>query len=81
MTGTMRTRAALDGDLQLHPTKNDLPATARTEVVRLLNARLADAIDLQTQCKQAHWNVRGHSSSPYTSSSTRSTTPSRTTST
>src|SRR5918997_4381677 len=59
MTGTMRTRAALDGDLQLHATKNDLPTTARTETVRLLNARLADAIDLQTQCKQAHWNVKG----------------------
>lgn len=27
----------------------------------LLNARLADAIDLQTQCKQAHWNVKGPS--------------------
>jgi DNA-binding ferritin-like protein len=26
---------------------------------RRLNARLADAIDLQTQCKQAHWNVKG----------------------
>jgi starvation-inducible DNA-binding protein len=25
----------------------------------LLNNRLADAIDLQTQCKQAHWNVKG----------------------
>jgi len=28
-------------------------------VIDLLNARLADAIDLQTQCKQAHWNVKG----------------------
>ena len=25
----------------------------------LLNARLADAIDLQSQTKQAHWNVKG----------------------
>jgi DNA-binding ferritin-like protein len=25
----------------------------------LLNARLADGIDLQTQTKQAHWNVKG----------------------
>ncbi|MGZ3174025.1 MAG: DNA starvation/stationary phase protection protein Dps, partial [Croceibacterium sp.] len=23
------------------------------------NRRLADCIDLQTQCKQAHWNVKG----------------------
>lgn len=28
-------------------------------VAQLLNARLADCIDLQTMCKQAHWNVRG----------------------
>jgi len=27
----------------------------------MLNERLADAIDLQTQCKQAHWNVKGPS--------------------
>jgi starvation-inducible DNA-binding protein len=25
----------------------------------LLNQRLADAVDLQTQMKQAHWNVKG----------------------
>ena len=40
-------------------TKNDLPEGARTKAVELLNARLADCIDLQTQCKQAHWNVKG----------------------
>src|SRR5262245_2895347 len=39
--------------------KIDLPAGTRTKVVELLNARLSDAIDLQTQCKQAHWNVKG----------------------
>jgi starvation-inducible DNA-binding protein len=40
-------------------TKNDLPEESRTKAVELLNARLADCIDLQTQCKQAHWNVKG----------------------
>ena len=40
-------------------TKNDLPEGARTKAVELLNARLADCIDLQTQTKQAHWNVKG----------------------
>ena len=40
-------------------TKNDLPESVRTKVIGLLNARLADAIDLQTQTKQAHWNVMG----------------------
>jgi starvation-inducible DNA-binding protein len=46
---------------RLFPTKNDLPAATRTKVAELLNARLADCIDLQTQCKQAHWNVKGPS--------------------
>jgi starvation-inducible DNA-binding protein len=40
-------------------TKNDLPETARVKVIELLNARLADCKDLQTQTKQAHWNVKG----------------------
>lgn len=44
---------------RLFPTKNDLPAEARARVADLLNRRLADCIDLQTQCKQAHWNVKG----------------------
>ena len=43
----------------MYTTKNDLPEQARTKVIELLNARLADAIDLQTQMKQAHWNVKG----------------------
>jgi starvation-inducible DNA-binding protein len=45
----------------LYPTRNDLPEPTRAQVVGLLNQRLADAIDLQTQCKQAHWNVKGPS--------------------
>ena len=44
---------------KLYATKNDLPEKARIEVIGLLNQRLAEAIDLQTQCKQAHWNVKG----------------------
>ncbi|HEY3803542.1 MAG TPA: DNA starvation/stationary phase protection protein Dps [Kofleriaceae bacterium] len=45
----------------MYNTKNDLPEATRTKVIALLNARLADAIDLQTQMKQAHWNVKGPS--------------------
>jgi starvation-inducible DNA-binding protein len=41
------------------PTKNDLPEKIRTTVIALLEARLADAVDLQSQTKQAHWNVKG----------------------
>src|SRR2546428_4505439 len=40
-------------------TMNDLPENVRSQVSDLLNNRLAEAIDLQTQGKQAHWNVKG----------------------
>jgi starvation-inducible DNA-binding protein len=42
-------------------TKNDLPEATRVKAIELLNARLADCKDLQTQVKQAHWNVKGPS--------------------
>lgn len=45
--------------LPLHATKHDLPVASREQVVRLLGQRLADCLDLQSQCKQAHWNVKG----------------------
>ena len=44
---------------RLFKTKNDLPHDTRVQAVELLSQRLADCIDLQTQCKQAHWNVKG----------------------
>lgn len=44
---------------ELYQTKNDLPPATRAQVAGLLNQRLADCIDLQTQYKQAHWNVKG----------------------
>ena len=43
----------------MHTTRNDLPEAVRAKVVELLNDRLADAIDLHTQLKHAHWNVKG----------------------
>jgi len=43
----------------MHNTKNDLSKGTREEVTEILNARLADVIDLKTQAKQAHWNVKG----------------------
>ena len=45
----------------MHKTKNDLPEKTRTEVIAILNARLADSIDLMHQAKQAHWNIKGPS--------------------
>ena len=41
------------------PTKNDLKSNTKTVSIELLNARLADAIDLALITKQAHWNVKG----------------------
>jgi starvation-inducible DNA-binding protein len=43
----------------MYPTRNDLPEATREKAIALLNARLADAVDLQTQMKQAHWNLKG----------------------
>ncbi len=40
-------------------TRLDLPDNTRKSMVALLNARLADAIDLRLALKQAHWNVKG----------------------
>jgi starvation-inducible DNA-binding protein len=45
----------------MHKTKNSLPEKARGRIVSILNARLADSIDLMHQAKQAHWNVKGPS--------------------
>ncbi len=43
----------------MHATKNTLPQVTRETIVSLLNTQLADAIDLVTHTKQAHWNVKG----------------------
>ncbi|WP_374447516.1 DNA starvation/stationary phase protection protein Dps [Stella sp.] len=40
-------------------TRIDLAPEVREKSIELLNARLADAIDLKLQAKQAHWNVKG----------------------
>jgi starvation-inducible DNA-binding protein len=37
----------------------DLANNIRKAAIDLLQARLADAVDLAAQCKQAHWNVKG----------------------
>src|SRR5258707_6871822 len=44
---------------RMYETENDISENRRVEISALLNQRLADAVDLQTQMKQAHWNVKG----------------------
>jgi starvation-inducible DNA-binding protein len=38
---------------------NDLSANAKSASIGVLNARLADSIDLALLTKQAHWNIKG----------------------
>jgi len=44
---------------KMYETENDIPEQRRSELNALMNQRLADAVDLQMQMKQAHWNVKG----------------------
>lgn len=44
---------------KMYQTENDIPPERRVELNALMNQRLADAVDLQLQMKQAHWNVKG----------------------
>jgi starvation-inducible DNA-binding protein len=54
-----RTTENMETAAALYETENDLSKGSRVQVIGLLNQRLADIIDLQTQLKQAHWNVKG----------------------
>ena len=42
-----------------YSTRIDIPLEIRTQVIELLNQTLATTLDLKTQVKQAHWNVKG----------------------
>lgn len=43
----------------MHNTKIDIAKGKREKIVAILNQSLADAIDMKSQAKQAHWNVKG----------------------
>lgn len=43
----------------MHNTKIDIKKDTREKMIEILNARLADSMDLKSQAKQAHWNVKG----------------------
>lgn len=42
-----------------HKTLNPVPKKAKHTMIDLINARLADAIDIALITKQAHWNLKG----------------------
>jgi len=43
----------------VHRSPSHLPEKSRAKIAETLNARLADGLDLQSQVKVAHWNVKG----------------------
>ncbi len=47
------------GFMDTRKTANDLNNNAKTASIQMLNARVADGIDLALLTKQAHWNLRG----------------------
>ena len=56
-----KTEAIVDETTDMYTTENDMSLDHRINLNRLMNQRLASAIDLQMQMKQAHWNVKGPS--------------------
>ena len=47
--------------MELHETKIDIAKGKREKLIGILNQSLADSVDLKSQAKQAHWNVKGPS--------------------
>src|SRR6202790_5605616 len=43
----------------MYRTQNDLNSNTKKVSIEVLNARLADGIDLALLSKQAHWNIKG----------------------
>jgi starvation-inducible DNA-binding protein len=54
-----KTVAIIDETPDMYTTEMDVLLDHRVNLNRLMNQRLASAIDLQMQMKQAHWNVKG----------------------
>src|SRR5436305_2919601 len=53
LTSSIRTEDAM------YKSPSHLPEEARVKIADTLNARLADGLDLHSQIKVAHWNVKG----------------------
>jgi starvation-inducible DNA-binding protein len=43
----------------LYTTRIDIPEATRSKVIQQLNTTLAASLDIWSQTKQAHWNVKG----------------------
>ncbi len=43
----------------MYKSPSHLPESSRARIVETLNARLSDGLDLHSQIKVAHWNIKG----------------------
>jgi starvation-inducible DNA-binding protein len=59
--GAKKSAPAVTDAPKMYTTGVDISESGRVELNALMNQRLASAIDLQMQMKQAHWNVKGPS--------------------
>lgn len=55
----MATGAKTSNGVHDHQTRNDTKSNAKKVSLDVLQARLADGIDLALDIKQAHWNLKG----------------------
>jgi len=53
------TATKVKASAKLYATRIDLSVEVRTQIIAILGTTLATTLDLKTQIKQAHWNVKG----------------------
>lgn len=53
------TTTTIKSQAHFYPTRIDIDLETRQKVVEILAKTLASSLDLKTQAKQAHWNVKG----------------------
>src|SRR5690242_785428 len=54
-----RTHVLVRKGTHMYQSPSHLPPEARAQIAAALNARLADGLDLHSQIKVAHWNIKG----------------------
>ena len=59
MTATLNKSLTTVPTGRFYSTRIDLPLDSRQKLVTILSESLATSLDLKTQAKQAHWNVKG----------------------
>ncbi|MCU1311756.1 MAG: starvation/stationary phase protection protein Dps [Candidatus Angelobacter sp.] len=57
---SFKVASAKPAEQRTFETRIDIEDESREQVIAILNSRLADSLDVQTQTKFAHWNVKGN---------------------